>query len=116
MKFRTMIEYARRGPLEEPRYEPIGVWVQGPGPGLDLEIVFLPGNEEAEDAAMWVINRLVEAGVKTLQPDFLEYHQETMSPYEGVRGEIRETDECGGAEACARAILAELGERNLHRG
>jgi hypothetical protein len=107
MKLRYMIEYARRGPLEEPRYEPIGVWVQGPGPGLDLEIVFLPGNEDAESDAMWVINRLVEAGVKSLPEGFLEYHQETMSPYEGVRGEIQEV-EGETAEGVAREMLQKV--------
>lgn len=100
-----MVEYARRGPLENPSYEPIGVWVQGPGPGLDLVVEFLPGNEEAEENAMWVINRLVEAGVKSLQPDLLEYHMATLSPYHGIRGSIEEADEYPEGQACATAIL-----------
>lgn len=103
-----MIEYARRGPVGNPSHEPIGVWVQGPGPGLDLEIEFLPGSEEAREDAMWVINRLVEAGVKNLEPDFLEYHRGTMSPYRGMRGEIVETMEPTGVETCAKRVLREL--------
>jgi len=43
MKLHYMIEYALRDRIREPRYEPVGVWVQGPGPGLDLVIEFLPG-------------------------------------------------------------------------
>lgn len=106
MKLRYMIEYVRRGELRNPSYEPIGVWVQGPGPGLDVVIEFLPGNDEAQEEADWVINRLVEAGVKELAGDFLEYHMETLSAYHGMRGPIEETEEFEGAEACARGVLA----------
>ena len=35
MKLRYMVEYALRDRDTNPHYEPIGVWVQGPGPGLD---------------------------------------------------------------------------------
>lgn len=108
MKLRYMIEWARRGEPVNPRYEPIGVWVQGPGPGLDVVIEFLPGNDEAQEEGDWVINRLVEAGVKNIQSDFLEYHMETLSAYHGMRGPIEETEEFGGAEACARAVLAQI--------
>ena len=48
MKLRYLIEYTLRDLIREPRYDPIGVWVQGPGPGLDLVIEFLPGHAEAE--------------------------------------------------------------------
>jgi hypothetical protein len=51
MKLKYMIEYALPDRTRAPRYEPIGVWVQGPGPGLDLTIDFLPGNAEAEEEA-----------------------------------------------------------------
>jgi len=30
MKLRYMIEYALRDRIRDPRYEPVGVWVQGP--------------------------------------------------------------------------------------
>jgi len=49
MKLHYMIEYALRDRIREPRYEPVGIWVQGPGPGLDLVIEFLPGNTEARE-------------------------------------------------------------------
>ena len=66
MKLRYMIEYALRDHLRNPHYEPIGVWVQGPGPGLDLVIEYLPGNTEAKEEADWIINRLVENGINSV--------------------------------------------------
>ena len=90
MRLRYMLEYVLRDKDTKPRYEPIGVWVQGPGPGLDIVMEFLPGNDEAQEEADWVINRLVENGIKSLPEDFLEYHRATMSPYSGMRGEIVE--------------------------
>ena len=72
-------------------YEPIGVWVQGPGPN-DIEIHYLPGIDETEQDSFWVINRLVENGIKTIPPDFLEYHRDTQPPYHGSRGPIVEVD------------------------
>lgn len=108
VKLRYMIEYARKGEPANPGYEPIGAWVQGPGPGLDVVIEFLPGNDEAQEDADWVINRLVEAGLKKLEPDFLEYHSETLSAYRGRRGPIEETEEFDGAEACAKIMLARI--------
>jgi len=106
MKLKYMIEYALRDRNRAPRYEPIGVWVQGPGPGLDLTIEFLPGNADAEEEAQWVINRLVEQGVRTLGDDFLDYHQRTLSPYRGMRGSVVETEEFPSAETCARSLLS----------
>jgi hypothetical protein len=66
MKLRYMIEYALRDPIREPRYEPIRVWVQDPGQGLDLVIEFLPGNTVAREEADWIINRLVENDIRFL--------------------------------------------------
>ena len=108
MKLRYMIEYALRNRIREPRYDPIGVWVQGPGPGLDLVIEFLPGHAEAQEEAEWVINRLVENDIRALPEDFLDYHQATLSPYRGMRGAIVETDEHPSAEACAESVLAQI--------
>ena len=105
MKLRYMIEYALRDLIREPHYDPIGVWVQGPGPGLDLVIEFLPGHAEAQEDAVWVVNRLVENDVQTLPEDFLEYHRSTLSPYRGMRGAVVETDEYTSAEACAKSVL-----------
>ena len=44
--------------------EHIGVWVQGPEPGFDLVIEFLPGHAAARDNAEWVVTRLVENDVR----------------------------------------------------
>ncbi len=108
MKLRYMVEYALRDRIREPRYDPIGVWVQGPGPGLDLVIEFLPGHAEAQEDAEWVINRLVENDVRSLTEDFLHYHQSTLSPYRGMRGVVVEADEYPSAEACAQSILEKI--------
>jgi len=96
--------------------EPVGVWVQGPGPGLDLVIEFLPGNSEAREEAEWIINRLVENEVRTLPEDFLAYHQVTLSPYRGMRGPVVETEEYPSVEACARAVLDRLSSQPIARG
>ena len=104
MKLRYMIEYALRDRIREPRYEPIGVWVQGTGPGLDLVIEFLPGNADAEEDVQWVVNRLVEQGVRSLPDDFLTYHQRTLSQYRGIRGPVIETDKYSSAEYCVRDL------------
>lgn len=104
MRLRYMLEYALRERETNPRYEPIGVWVQGPGRGLDIVMEYLPGNDEAQEEADWVINRLVENDVKSLPDDFLEYHRATMSPYHGMRGEIVETEDFATAEECATEV------------
>lgn len=105
MHLRYMIEYALRDRDASPHYEPIGVWVQGPGPGLDIIMEYLPGNEDAQEDSDWVINRLVENDIKSLPEDFLDYHRQTMSPYRGMRGQIVETEEFPSSEACAAAVL-----------
>ena len=100
-----MVEYELCDRIREPRYDPIGVWVQGPGSGLDLVIEFVPGHAAAQEEAEWVINRLVENDVRTLPEDFLAYHQSTLSPYRGMRGAVIEADEYPSAEACAGSVL-----------
>ena len=108
MKLRYMIEYALRGRNRSPRYDPIGVWVQGSGPGFDLAIRFLLGHKEAREDAEKVIDRLVENGMPALPEGFLEYHQQTMSPYRGMRGAVVETDAFPSAQACAQSLLREI--------
>ena len=105
MKLRYMIEYALRDRIRDPRYEPVGVWVQGPGPGLDLVIEFLPGNTDAREEADWIINRLVENDIRSLPEDFLIYHQTTLPAYRGMRCPVVETDEFPSAVVCARAVI-----------
>ena len=108
MKLRYMIEYTLRDRIREPRYDPIGVWVQGPGPSLDLVVEFLPGHAEAREDAEWVVNRLVENDVRSLPEDFLGYHQATVSAYRGMRGVVVETNEHPSAEACARVVFERI--------
>jgi hypothetical protein len=105
MRLRYMIEHALRDRDTNPSYEPIGVWVQGPGPGLDIVMEYLPGNDDAQEEAEWVINRLVENDIKSLPEDFLAYHRGTMSPYRGMRGEIVKTEEYATAAECAAGLL-----------
>ena len=108
MRLKYMLEYALRDRDTNPRYEPIGVWVQGPGPGLDILMEYLPGNDEFREDADWVINRLVENDVRSLPDGLMEYHRATMSPYRGMRGEIVETEEYVSAEVCAKVVLRSL--------
>ena len=111
MRLKYMIEYALRDRIRDPRYEPIGVWVQGPGPGLDLVIEFLPGNADAAEDAQWVVNRLVEQGVRSLPDDFLAYHHGTLSQYRGMRGPVIETDKYSSAEHSVRGLINRLSEK-----
>ena len=111
MKLRYMID--RRAVIENGQvvdYEPIGVWVRGPGP-MDIEVYYLPGIVEWDQDGFWVINRLVEQGVKVLPPDFLEYHLDTQSPYHGSRGPIVETEQYEGVDACGSDIIREIARR-----
>lgn len=95
-----------------PEYQPVGVWVQGFGAGLDIEMFYLNSNDPAildrQEAADWVINRLVENEIRTLPDDFLEYHQRQRSPYDGTFSGIVETDKYPSITACGAAILASI--------
>lgn len=93
MKLRYMVDCVlRHDEKGQPRYEPVGVWVQGPGPGLDIEMFYIESNDPAvlarKEEANWVLNRLVEADITNLPEDFLEYHRHTQSIYDGVFGQI----------------------------
>ena len=113
MKLRYMIDSIlvdRRASI--PEYVPVGVWVQGPGPGLDVEMYYLDrgpnGLADRKNEAAWVVNRLVEAGATSLLADFLEYHRLSRSPYNGVFSEITETGEYPSLDACGKAVLTRL--------
>ena len=85
MKLRYMIDSIMADrQATVPEYVPVGVWVQGPGPGLDVEMYYLDrgpnGLADRKDEAAWVVNRLVEAGATSLPADFLEYHRLSRSP------------------------------------
>lgn len=115
MRLRYFIDSVIRDRDGSPWYEAVGVWVQGPEPGLDIIMEYIESDDsvvlEAREEADWVINRLVENGVRELPEDFLEYHRQTLSPYRGSRGPVVQTDEFASAEECARMILA----RNIPR-
>lgn len=105
MKLRYMVESKLRA-IEQPFvYDPIGVWVEGPGEGLDVLMRFLPGYEEEQAAADAVLDRMRAAGMRGIPDGFLEFHQEQMSPYRGDRGAIVTTDIWDSPEECAQAVL-----------
>lgn len=89
MKLRYMVDCVpRHDENGRPWYEPVGVWVQGPGPGLDIEMFYIDSRAPAvlarKDEANWILNRLVDADITSLPDDFLEYHRQTRSPCDGV--------------------------------
>ena len=104
MKLRYMLDHVRTGSPSSSRYEMVGVWIQGFGPGLDVEMFYKDTKlaREREQEAAWVINRLVESGLTSLQSDFLEFHRESRSALDGMFGEIVETDAFGSFVDCAR--------------
>lgn len=111
MKLRYMIDMIlREGKNGQPVYEPVGVWVQGPGPGLDIEMFYLDSRDPKvlarKEEADWVINRLIENDATSLPDDFLDYHRQSRSPYDGVFTEPAETDDFAAAEACATKIIS----------
>jgi len=109
MTFLYMIEYK----LVDGAYVPIGVWCVGESPGLDVEIRMLPGYAAEQEDADWVINRLVENGVEHVGRDFLEYHQETQSPYKGMRSQIVETDKYPSREALFADLFQQIKEGKI---
>ncbi len=108
VRLRYMIEAKRREGEESFIYDPIGVWVAGPGEGLDIVIRFLPGYDEEQAAVDAVLERMRAAGMRGIPDGFLEYHQEQMSPYRGDRGAIITTDAFSSANECAQAVLNRL--------
>ncbi len=110
MKLRYMVDCVlRHDEKGQPWYEPVGVWVQGPGPGLDIEVFYVESGDPAvlarEDEANWVLNRLVEADVTSLPEDFLEYHRRTRPPYDGAFLDIGESDRHASLESCGAFLL-----------
>ena len=109
MRLRYFIDSIIRDRDGSPHYEPVGVWVQGPGPGLDIVMEYVESDDpvvlEAKEEADWVMNRLVENGAKDLPADFLEYHRQTLSPYRGSRGPVLEANDYESSDACAPSIM-----------
>ena len=104
---RGFTEYALEGTDDAPVWKPIGVWVQGPGLGLDVAMSYLPGYEDQQEEADWVLNRLVENDVKELAADFLEYHQQNGG-YRVMRGGVQTSQAFSGTEAFAETRAKEL--------
>lgn len=116
MKLRYMVDCVlRHDEHGRPWYEPVGVWVQGPGPGLDIEMFYIDSQDSAilarRDEANWVLNRLVEGDVTGLPEDFLEYHRRTRPPYDGLFSQITETDKYSSAETLEGQVLDKLVEQ-----
>lgn len=106
MKLRYMIDYV----YDEKRFEkgldpyvPCGLWVVTPT-GFDAG--YLPGFDEREDEVNWLVNGWVEQNIKPcLNPGFLEYWQESRSPYRGMFGSIENTDFFDTSSALIEQIL-----------
>ena len=107
MKLRYMIDSIRKNEGSSEIYQPVGLWIQGFGPGLDIEMYYghSKAAQERESEAVWVINRLVENGQTSLPADFLEYHQQQRSPYDGTFSAIIETEEYATMDLLTKAIL-----------
>lgn len=57
-----------------------------------------------KEDADWVINRLVENDATSLPDDFLEYHRESRSAYDGAFTAPEETERFASLEALGRNI------------
>ena len=73
--------------LIDGEYKEIGLWTV-PFDRMSLEIEIDDAFPEEQDEANWIINRLVEADSFPLPDDFLEHWQDSLSPYDGMMGEI----------------------------
>jgi len=108
MRLRYMIDHIRVGKSIPPQYEAVGIWVQGFGPGLDIEMFYKDTKlaKEREQEVSWVINRLVDSDQTALDSEFLEYHQNQRSPYDGVFSQIVETDSFPNFRTCREQMLS----------
>ena len=100
MRLRYFIEY--RYDDESGGFLPIGVWMHNPADG-DVDIFHIDPDGPEADEAMWILNRLVESGLKTPE-DFLEFHAERAG-YLGMRGPVRETETELGYEEFAKQVI-----------
>lgn len=116
MKLRYMIDCVlREDESGQPTYEPVGVWVQGPGPGLDIEMFYVDSRDpkvlERKDESNWVLNRLVEEGITTLPSDFFEYHRQTRSAYSGAFLGVVATEKYPSLDHAGKSVLGSLVEQ-----
>ena len=68
-------------------YVEIGLWTMS-GDRMGLEIEIDDRFKEDKEEADWILNRLVEADSFPLPDDFLEHWQRSLSPYDGMMGNI----------------------------
>ena len=87
---------------DEGAYAPIGVWVQGAG--MDLVIRYVSGYEDYQAEADLVLDRMVDYGMQAIPPDFLEFHQQSLSSYRGERV-IVDSKAFISTEACADVVI-----------
>lgn len=106
MKLKYFVEYR----FEEAagRFLPIGVWMHNPADG-DVDVFYEDPECPEASEANWILNRLVEADLKT-PDDFLEYHQQHAG-YRGMRGPVREVETDLDYDAFGGKVLQEAIER-----
>lgn len=112
MKLRYFIEYKRPDPNKW-KFAPIGVWAHGADDRFILEIGYLPGNDDQEWDAEWVINRIVENEIRELPEDFLEQHRDALPVYLGSRTKVYETVKYGTAAELVQDILEKIKEGKI---
>ncbi|MDP8237866.1 MAG: hypothetical protein P9X24_02140 [Candidatus Hatepunaea meridiana] len=71
------------------QFLPVGIWIQDMD-DLGIDIHYPDETSDEYWEAMWVMNRLVEAGLNA-PPDFLEFHQQRAG-YKGMRSQIFEEE------------------------
>jgi len=114
MQIRYFIESAlRQGADGQWYFTPIGVWAHGPGLGMDIAMVYLPGYETAQAAADGIIIDLIERGARTLPPDFLEQQQSIIPLYRGDRSPIYVTEGLHTDEVAERVLALIIAGKSL---
>jgi len=109
MKLKYMIDFI----YDEKRFEkgldpyvPAGVWVVTP---TSFDMGYLPDFEEREDEVNWLLNDWIDQGIDPwLNDGFLEYWQESRSPYSGAFGEITKTAKFENSGTCIAEVLDRL--------
>jgi len=106
MRLRYLIDFGYDE--KEDRFQPIGIWIHN---SADVAVDFHYPDQESDEYwdAMFVINRLVEAGL-TAPPDFLEFHQ-ARAGYCGMRSAIIEVETELGYDEFMKRTLQEFIER-----
>jgi len=109
LKLRFFIDYRYDEALNG--FRPIGVWMHNPVDG-DVDIYYFDSECPEATAANWVLNRLVEGGIKT-PDDFLDYHQQRAG-YRGMRGPVKESDTELNYDRFARQVMQQTVERDAN--